>query len=108
MFIPIGGASVNYQILSEESRNYFHNAIPMSGAVGTPWAYPSEHDHVKNAYEIAEKLGKPQNSYDELVSFLKTTPANLLNQFSTTAVPNAIQISIVFGPTIESNLNQIS
>lgn len=95
-----GGASVNYQILSEESRKYFRNAIAMSGSVGNPWALPSEHDHAKIAFEIAEKLGKPQNS---LVTFLKTTPADSLNKFSTTIVPNAVQISIVFCPTIESN-----
>lgn len=93
---------MNYQILSEESRKYFHNAIPMSGSVGNPWAFPSEHDHVQNAFEIAEKLGEPQNSYDELISFLKTTSADSLNPFSTTVAPNAVQISIVFGPTIES------
>lgn len=102
---PLGGASVNYHILSAESRNYFRNAICMSGSVGNPWAFPSECDHVNNAYEIAEKLGNPQNSYDELVTFLKTTPAEALNQFSTTVAPNAVQISIVFGPTIESNFD---
>lgn len=94
---------MNYHILSEESRKYFRNAIAQSGSVGNPWGQPSEHDHVKKSFEIAEKLGKPQNSYDELVSFLKTTPADSLNQFNTILNPNAIQICFLFGPTIESN-----
>lgn len=98
-----GAASINYHILSTESRKYFRNAILMSGSVGNPWAIPSQHDHVKMAFEIAEKLDTPQKSYDELITFLKTTSAASLNQFSTINILNAVQFSIVFGPTIESN-----
>lgn len=103
----LGAASINYHILSTESRQYFRNAIAMSGSVGNPWAFPLQNDHVKHSYEIAEKLGKPQQTDDDLVEFLKSIPAESLNQFSTIVVPDAVQFSIVFRPTIESKSSQV-
>lgn len=97
-----GGASVHYHILSAESRKYFRNAIPMSGAIANPWALQPKKDYLKSAFKIAEQLGKPQKSYDELVTFLKTIPADSFNRFCTLVSDDPVKIGLSLGPVVES------
>ncbi|XP_055303123.1 carboxylic ester hydrolase-like [Sitodiplosis mosellana] len=97
-----GGASIHFHILSAESRKYFHNAIPMSGVADHYWAMSEHNDHVELAYKIARDLGEPKSTHDELIAFLKSAPAEKLDQYSTVAVPNVL-VEIVFTPLIERN-----
>lgn len=73
----------------------------MSGSVENLWAFSNESDHLKGAFQVAERLGKPKNTYDELVEFFKMVPPENLHQF--TMVPEDDSLSVIrFGPTIES------
>lgn len=74
----------------------------MSGSVDNPWALLPEKDHLKNAFDIAKQIGHPQNSYDDLVKFLQSTPAEPLNKFSVIYVEHGIKFNAAFGPIIES------
>lgn len=97
-----GGASVNYHILSPESRKYFRNAIAMSGSVENPWALLAEKNYLREAFKMAEKLDKPQKSYDDLVKFLKDAPADSFNQFNVLNFANPVELGVAFGPIVES------
>lgn len=96
-----GGSSVHFHILSSESQKYFRNAIPMSGVIGNYWAMSEENDHLELAHKIARDLGEPKNSFEELVAFLKSTPADKLSEYSTIVGSN-ILFEIPFTPVIES------
>ncbi|XP_055308325.1 esterase B1-like [Sitodiplosis mosellana] len=95
-----GGASVHFHILSAESRKYFRNAIPMSGVIDNYWAMSEKNDHVELAYKIAKDFGEPKDTYDELVNFLMSAPADKLSEYSLLVVPN-ILFEIAFTPVIE-------
>lgn len=94
-----GGASTHYQVLSAESRQYFRNAIPMSGTVDVLWAFSSD-DHLKRAFNIAEELGEPKTTHEELISFLKSVPAKKLCPFS--PLEQGVMFRIPVGPIAES------
>lgn len=74
----------------------------MSGSVNNPWALLPEKDHLKNAFDVAKQIDKPQNSYDELVTFLQSTSVESLNQFSVIYVEHGIKFNVAFGPIVES------
>lgn len=59
-------------MMSAESRKYFRNAIPMSGSAENFWAMSKENNHLAMVIDLAEKLGEPKETYDELVEFLKS------------------------------------
>ncbi|XP_031621135.1 uncharacterized protein LOC116339416 [Contarinia nasturtii] len=70
-----GGASCHFHLLSNESRQFIHNAILTSGTAENIWSFGSQKDMISGAYEFAADLGKPQNSVNELVDLLKSVPA---------------------------------
>lgn len=74
----------------------------MSGTANSKWAFSDEKDHVALANHIAEELGKPTNSLDDLIDFLKTIPAEKLAQYiflDASLETNQFK----FAPVIESN-----
>lgn len=73
----------------------------MSGTANSRWAYSDEKDHVALANRIAEDLGKPTNSIDDLVELLKTTPGDTLKTslFLETSMKTT---RFKFAPIIES------
>lgn len=74
IFFFLGAASVNFHILSADSRKYFHNAIVMSGSSENLWAMSIEDNHIELAHQIAREYNKTNLSFDELVEFLKEAP----------------------------------
>lgn len=100
-----GAASVNYHILSAESRKYFRNAIPMSGSVENYWALYEEKDYLRYASVIANDLGEPQSTYDKLVETLKTIPTEKLHQLSYVSAYDPLFV-IKLGPVIESTYSK--
>lgn len=74
----------------------------MSGSVENRWAMTLEKDHLAHAFQIAKEMGKPQDSFDGLVAFLKVSPADTFNQFNMTNVMNYVLFYILFGPVVES------
>lgn len=101
MNVVSGGASTHFQVLSSESRKYFHNAIALSGTAFTPWALSDEKNHIALANSIAEDLGKPTNSLDALTHFLTTTPGKTLAP-SVFLTASAKTHKFKFAPVIES------
>lgn len=77
----------------------------MSGSVENRWAMSPDKDHLARAFQIAKDLGKPQNSYDDLVAFLKAESADALNQFTSIEVISYTLFTVVFGPVVESMLS---
>lgn len=77
----------------------------MSGSVANRWAMSPEKHHLERAFQIAKELGKPQNSYEELVAFLKTESSDTLNQFSSIEVVSYALFIVIFGPVVESMLS---
>lgn len=74
----------------------------MSGSIGNYWAFSEDDHHIKHAFRIAEQLGKPRNSIEQLIAFFKTVPAHQLNQqhFYDSSVDSLLS-SMKFGPVIE-------
>ncbi|XP_031638986.1 esterase 6-like [Contarinia nasturtii] len=87
-------------MLSTESRKYFHNAIAMSGVIGNYWAMSEHNDHLDIAHKIAGDLDEPKNSYEDLLAFLKSAPADKISEYSKILLPNAVAV-IQFTPVVE-------
>lgn len=92
---------MNYQILSDESRKYFHSAIPMSGSVGSNWALSKQENHLDLAFKLAKDLNQTANSYDQLVDFLKLVPADEFHLFGLFFGKKDDVFDITFAPVIE-------
>lgn len=101
MEFVVGGASTEFHVLSAESRKYFRNAIPISGSAQNPFALSSATDHLQLAYQLAEKLGKTVDTFDELVAFLKNVPAEALNEYAIIDFAHFTMFRIVFAPIVE-------
>lgn len=97
-----GGAMTHFQILSSESRKYFRNAILLSGTAENFWAFAGVKNHVSLAYQIAEDLGEPKKSLDELIKLLKSVPADRIVQYGSTIKLYRRTSIPVFAPIIES------
>lgn len=96
-----GGALTHYQVLSAESRSYFKNAIIMSGCAENQWALSND-DHVKRAHSFSRELGKEWKEHDDLVTFLKTVPAEKFIPFANMESINFVLSKLPIGPIIES------
>ena len=75
----------------------------MSGVAGNYWAISEHNDHLELAHKIAADFGEPKKTYENLVAFLKSAPADKLSEYSTVTSPN-ILFDIPFTPVIESEL----
>lgn len=75
-----GAAMAHLHTFSSESRKYFQNLIAMSGAVDNFWALASKDNHLSMAHKMAEDLGEPNDSFKELVEFLKMAPASKMTR----------------------------
>lgn len=71
----VGGASAHLHILSKESGIYINNAILVSGTALTEWAMNNKNDHLSIAYELAADFGHGNCTFNELIQFLKSIPA---------------------------------
>lgn len=80
-----GSINTNFHMLSKKSRKYFRNAILMSGTVDIVWALASNgaKNQLSTAFMTARVLGKPQGTFEDLVSFFKTAPANIFSNYTT-------------------------
>lgn len=101
MYVFLGGASTHFHMLSSESRKYFHNAIPMSGSIENPWAMSKQNDHVAAMFDVAEKLGEPKKTFEELLNFLKTASVDTIRK-GFPSMELAHTIELFWTPVIES------
>lgn len=75
----------------------------MSGSALNYWAISQEKHHLVQAHKMAEELGEPKKTFEELVEFLKTVPAEEFNKIATiTADSGARYKSPQFAPIVES------
>lgn len=96
-----GSAMTHFQILSSESRKYFRSAVLLSGTAEHYWAFSQLPNHLSLAFQIAEHLGKPQQSLNELIRFFKSVPANSIAQFASTDHLFRRTTIPIFAPVIE-------
>lgn len=92
----IGGASVNYQMLNEESRKYFNRAFALSSSALNHYVLyePNHLERMQNFSNIQEK--------QKLVEFLKTADSGDLAKVQTTNDFGNILLEAPWVPTIES------
>lgn len=67
-------------MLNEESRKNYQRVILLSGSAFISNVY-HDGDHKCLMYEIARNASKPANDIEELIEFLKTTPASQIHNF---------------------------
>ncbi|XP_031627086.1 esterase B1-like [Contarinia nasturtii] len=92
-----GAASVNYQMLNEESRKYFQRALLLSS---TALNYYTLYE--PNHLERMQKHSNIQDK-DELVEYLKTLDSDTLSQCETTSDFGTILLQSHWVPTIEDS-----
>lgn len=98
----IGSSSAHFHILSSESREYFRNAILMSGSAESYWALSPYENHLQLAFKIAKHLGEPIQTYDEAVKLFKSLPAEEFKQLTSIVGQLNERFVITFAPVIES------
>lgn len=76
----------------------------MSGSVESHWALSEEYDTSQRAFQIAEELGEPKKTIDELVDFLQTVSAVKLKQYAVAYfhMKNDVLTTFTYEPVIES------
>lgn len=92
----IGGASVHYHILNEESRNYFQRAFVVSGAALDYFALyePDHYKRVQECFDIEDKT--------KLIEYLKSTDSKILAECYATQDFGKLLVSLPWVPTIEN------
>lgn len=101
----LGGASVHFHILSEESRKYFRNAIPMSGSIENYWALAKDSNHLEYAYKIASDFNVTASNFDELVTFWKNVAVSDDLHWYTILDKSDDVFQIIFAPVVESEFH---
>lgn len=97
-----GATMTHLHMLSNESRQYFSNAVLLSGSAENFWAFSEKNDHTDLVYEIANDLGKPKHSFVDLVEFLKTVPAEDIIDYGTIYPRLRRTTRFMLSPVIES------
>ncbi|XP_026479336.1 esterase B1-like [Ctenocephalides felis] len=104
-----GAASVNYLVLSENTKDLFQKAAILGGSALNPWAV--DHNPKENAYKLSEALGHIASSANDALDFLKSASADDIIQsvgsppWSTiVADENHLIGNITFVPSIEKEL----
>nr|CAD7604997.1 unnamed protein product [Timema genevievae] len=102
-----GGACVHYHMLSHMSKGLFHRAIAQSGSALNPWAFTrSSRDQ---AFKLGELLGCATDNGRELVSFLRSVPANSIIKAQNDVISDKeINVGLVFPfvPSLENDTLQ--
>lgn len=97
-----GAISTHFQVLSNESRKYFQNAIITSGTAENYWAFSEQSNHLKFAHQMAIDLNAPQDSFENLVEFLKTVSVDKLVGYGNILGFFRRRSSLLMTPVIES------
>ena len=94
--VRIGGASVNYQMLNEESRKYFNRAFAISGSSLNyyPLYEPNHLERMQNFSNIQDK--------QKLVEYLKTADSATLANAHRTNDLGQFLLETCWVPTIEN------
>ncbi|XP_049878150.1 esterase FE4-like [Pectinophora gossypiella] len=97
-----GGASVEYLVLSKQTKGLFKRAIVESGSATSLWAADS--NPISTAYEVAKNLKFPVLNPHELVSYYQRVPANKLSKVNYEYYNNLTDGTFGFVPCVEKKL----
>lgn len=103
-----GSVSTHFHVLSSESRKYFRNVICLSGSTDDFWAFNDNEDHWNVAKTIVKDFNAPQYSFIGIVEFIKSLPAEKINDYTDLMSFFGKTLKTVFGPVIESMLNYLA
>ncbi|KAI5712948.1 hypothetical protein M8J75_012520 [Diaphorina citri] len=95
-----GGASVQYQMLSPQAKGLFQRGISMSGTSLCPWALTE--NLPEKTKLIANYLGCPVNSSEEMIECLRTRPAPVIADAVRLSQPFLFNPFSPWGPTVDS------
>ncbi|OAD59462.1 Esterase B1, partial [Eufriesea mexicana] len=99
-----GSTSIGFHMLSERSRGLFLRSISMSGTPLCPWAFHTPEEMIRNAHKLAHVLGFIPKDKDDLLNYLRQTPAlHLAN-----AAKDVDLNFLPFRPTIENPHTDLS
>lgn len=75
----------------------------MSGSVFNYWALSQEKHQLVQAHKMAEELDEPKKSFEELIEFLKTVPAEEFNKIAVIKAGGGARYNAPqFSPIVES------
>lgn len=66
------------------------------------WAISDEKNHISYAYQMAEDLGEPKNSIEELVEFLQSVPPEKIVRYGSSMAGFHRTLDFRYAPIIES------
>ena len=101
-----GGSSVHLQVLSEESRKYFHKAICQSGLANMGWVFNKDGEYsTRTLAKIVGCTGK--SDAEAFEALMKASPMDLVeNAYETMGddeKTRAFELQIPFKPVIEES-----
>lgn len=77
----------------------------MSGVVDNYWAMTENKNHLELANQIVKDFGESKDTTEELVAFLKSTPADKLNKYND-IIPGSLLFILPLTPVIESKCSR--
>ncbi|CAH0394658.1 unnamed protein product [Bemisia tabaci] len=100
-----GGSSVHLNLLSPLNKGLIHRGIAMSGTGHCPWAIISPQLAKDRTKALAVLCGCPSEPSDELLKCMQEVHLALLLEMSKRFHDWILSPAVVFGPTIESEVN---
>ncbi|KAL1462601.1 hypothetical protein WDU94_014424 [Cyamophila willieti] len=101
-----GGASVDFHVISPQSKDLFHNAILQSGTASCPWAITPQSIARQRAEAVATLLGCPSKPTSEAVACLQSLPAKSFVAVNAKFEQWVGSPAVSFAPVIDNYLNQ--
>lgn len=74
----------------------------MSGSVENFWAMATNNDNLNFAYHIAKDLNESKSSQEELLTFLHSVDAKMLNKYNQLDLTQ--EIDIIAAPVVEREI----
>lgn len=97
-----GGASVGFQLLNKDSRQYFQRAISISGTPITYFALQDTNNHTDLLIKVAERDGQNIATNAELVEYLQTVDVDEITK-NGPQFPFERTLRVAWGPTVEGD-----
>ncbi|KAF5306930.1 hypothetical protein FQA39_LY00160 [Lamprigera yunnana] len=99
-----GGMSVSAHLLSPMSKGLFHRAVSMSDTIFAQW--PIESHQLYLAQKQARLVGCPDDTSENIVTCLKTIPANKLGDTLPSFAEFGTDPILIWMPVIETDFGQ--
>uniref|UniRef100_A0A8D9BJA1 Carboxylic ester hydrolase n=1 Tax=Cacopsylla melanoneura TaxID=428564 RepID=A0A8D9BJA1_9HEMI len=103
-----GGASVDFHVISPQSKDLFRSAILQSGTASCPWAVTPQNIARQRAEAVATLLGCPSKPTSEAVACLQAVPAESFVAVNAKFEQWVGSPPVSFAPVIDNYLNKDS